>query len=84
MHYARSHSDAQLSPGAASLLIELVGLEIGILISEVEKLAVYAGDTKQIDRADVARMTGGGPGGDRLEGARRRHDGPGEVGIGVA
>ena len=48
------------TPAAANLLVELVGLEIGILASEVEKLAVYAGDSKRIERADVARMVGAG------------------------
>ncbi len=75
--YARSRCDAQLEPAAANLLVELVGLEIGILASEMEKLAVYAGESKRIERADVARMVGAGPGRDGLEGARRRHDRPG-------
>jgi len=57
---ARTRCDAQLDPGAANLLVELVGLEIGILTAEVEKLAVYAGDAKRIDRADVARMVDAG------------------------
>jgi DNA polymerase-3 subunit delta len=58
--YARTHCDAQLDPGAANLLVELVGLEIGILASEVDKLAVYAGDAQRIERADVARMVDAG------------------------
>jgi DNA polymerase III subunit delta len=58
--YARARCDAQLEPAAAHLLIELVGLEIGILASEVEKLAVYAGESKRIERPDVARMVGAG------------------------
>jgi DNA polymerase-3 subunit delta len=58
--YARTRCDAQLEPAAANLLVELVGLEIGILASEVEKLAVYAGDAKRIERADVARMVDAG------------------------
>ena len=37
-----------------------MGLEIGILTSELEKLAVYAGESKRIERADVARMVGAG------------------------
>jgi DNA polymerase-3 subunit delta len=58
--YARTRCDAQLEPAAANLLVELVGLEIGILTSEVEKLAVYAGEAKRIERADVARMVDAG------------------------
>ena len=58
--YARSRCDAQIEPAAAHLLLELVGLEIGILASEVEKLAVYAGESKRIERGDVARMVGAG------------------------
>lgn len=58
--YARSRSDVQLEPAAANLLLELVGLEIGILTAEIEKLAVYVGDAKRIERADVARMVGAG------------------------
>jgi DNA polymerase-3 subunit delta len=58
--YAQSRCDAQLEPAAANLLVELVGLEIGILTSEVEKLAVYAGESKRIERGDVARMVGAG------------------------
>jgi DNA polymerase-3 subunit delta len=58
--YARSRCDAQLEPAAANLLVELVGLEIGILTAEVEKLAVYAGESKRIERGDVAQMVGAG------------------------
>ncbi len=58
--YARSRCDAQLEPAAANLLVELVGLEIGILASELEKVAVYAGESKQIERSDVSRMVGAG------------------------
>ena len=32
----------------------------GILTSEIEKLAVYAGESKRVERADVARMVGAG------------------------
>jgi DNA polymerase III subunit delta len=40
--------------------VELAGLEVGILAAEVEKLAVYAGGTKRIERGDVAKMVGAG------------------------
>ncbi len=56
---AKSH-DARLDDDAARLLVELVGPEVGLLASEVEKLAIYVGDRKQIGREDVARMVGAG------------------------
>lgn len=58
--YAGSRCDVHLEPAAAHLLVDLVGLEIGILTAELEKLAVYVGDAKRIERADVARMVGAG------------------------
>jgi DNA polymerase-3 subunit delta len=60
IQYARSRCDARLDAGAANLLVELAGLEVGILAAEVEKLAVYAGSTKRIERGDVAKMVGAG------------------------
>ena len=60
IQYARSHCDARLDTGAANLLVELVGIEVGILVAEVEKLAVYAGTSKRIEREDVAKMVGAG------------------------
>ena len=50
----------QLDDDAARLLVELVGPEVGLLVSEVEKLAVYVGDRRKIHRDDVARMVGAG------------------------
>src|SRR4051812_39020110 len=58
--HARTRCQAQLDAGAARLLIDLVGVEIGILAAEVEKLAVYAGDSRRIARGDVAKMVGAG------------------------
>jgi DNA polymerase III subunit delta len=57
---ARIQSDAKLEPDAAQLLVELVGADIGLLASEVEKLAVYVGNCKLIRHEDVARMVGAG------------------------
>jgi DNA polymerase-3 subunit delta len=57
---ARTQSHAKLEPDAAQLLVELVGPEIGLLASEVEKLAVYVGDRKRIQREDVSAMVGAG------------------------
>ncbi len=60
IEYSQTHCNAHLDKGAANLLVELAGLEVGILVSEVEKLAVYAGSSKKIERGDVARMVGAG------------------------
>ena len=60
VHLAKTRSKVKLLPDAAKLLLELVGPEIGILAMEVEKLAVYVGDRKEIGRDDVARMVGAG------------------------
>ncbi|MDX2036861.1 MAG: DNA polymerase III subunit delta [Isosphaeraceae bacterium] len=58
--FARSRCGAVLQAPAAGLLLELVGPEIGLLASEVEKLAVYVGPEREITREDVARMVGAG------------------------
>jgi DNA polymerase-3 subunit delta len=58
--YARTRCDAQFDASAARLLVDLAGVEVGILAAEVEKLAIYAGDSKRIEREDVIRMVGAG------------------------
>jgi len=58
--YAKSRCGVQLDSPAANLLVELVGPEIGILAAEIEKLSVYVGEAKKIERADVSRMVGAG------------------------
>jgi DNA polymerase-3 subunit delta len=60
IHVARSRCRAQLDDDAARLLIELVGPEAGLLVSEIEKLAVSVGNRAKIHRDDVARMVGAG------------------------
>ncbi|HEY2159239.1 MAG TPA: DNA polymerase III subunit delta [Isosphaeraceae bacterium] len=57
---ARVRSSVKLHPAAAQLLVELVGPEIGLLVSEVEKLAVSVGEKREIKREDVASMVGAG------------------------
>jgi DNA polymerase-3 subunit delta len=57
---ALARHQVQLDAAAASLLLELVGPEAGLLASEVEKLAVYVGARGKIHRDDVARMVGAG------------------------
>lgn len=57
---AKVQSKAKLEDEAAKLLVELVGPEVGLLASEVEKLAVYVGEKRVIGREDVSRMVGAG------------------------
>jgi DNA polymerase-3 subunit delta len=57
---ARTRFDAELAPEAARLLLELVGPEAGILAVEVEKLGVFVGDSRRIERADVVKLVGAG------------------------
>lgn len=57
---ARSRFKVKLDDDAAHLLVELVGPEVGLLASEVEKLYVYVGDQGLIRREDVAKMVGAG------------------------
>lgn len=58
VHMAKTRSDVRLDSDAASLLVELIGGEVGLLIAEIEKLAVYVGERARIQRDDVARMVG--------------------------
>ena len=60
VHVARSRFDTALEADAARLMIELVGPEVGLLVSEVEKLSIYVGERRKIRRDDVARMVGAG------------------------
>ena len=57
---ARTRFDVQLTADGARLVVELVGPEAGLLAAEIEKLAVYAGDSRRIERADITRLVGGG------------------------
>ncbi len=57
---ARGQHDKKLESDAARLLLELVGPEVGLLASEVEKLATYVGDRKTIKSEDVSKMVGAG------------------------
>lgn len=60
IHMAKLRGNAQLDEDAARLLLELVGPEVGLLVAEVEKLAVYVGSRAKIHRDDVAKMVGAG------------------------
>ncbi len=60
VHFAKARSSVKLHPAASALLVELVGAEIGLLVSEVEKLAISVGEKREIGREDVAKMVGAG------------------------
>jgi DNA polymerase-3 subunit delta len=60
IQYARTRCEAQLDGAAAHALVELVGPEVGLLVAEVEKLAVYAGESRRIGRGDVVKMVEAG------------------------
>ena len=57
---AKARGNAHLDADAARLLVELVGPEVGLLVAELEKLAVYVGKRAKIHRDDVAKMVGAG------------------------
>ncbi len=57
---AAARFGAQLDAAEARLLLELVGPESGILVSELEKLSIYAGETGRIDRKDILKLVGAG------------------------
>ncbi|MBV8382021.1 MAG: DNA polymerase III subunit delta [Planctomycetaceae bacterium] len=57
---ALSRTGAPLDDDAARLLLELVGPETGLLVAEIEKLAVFVGTRARIRRDDVAKMVGAG------------------------
>ena len=60
VHLAASRYNVVLERDAASLLLELVGPEVGLLVSDIEKLSVYIGIKNKIHRDDVARLVGAG------------------------
>jgi DNA polymerase-3 subunit delta len=60
IHLVKSRYGAQLDEDAARLLIELVGPEVGLLVADLEKVAIYVGERTRIHRADVAKMVGAG------------------------
>ena len=60
MQFAQNRCGSTLTVDSAGLLVELVGPEVGLLTSEVEKLTVYVGPGKTITREDVVKMVGAG------------------------
>ena len=57
---AKSRHGLKLREEAARLLVELVGADVGLLASELEKLACYVGEQKEAGAEDVAKIVGGG------------------------
>ncbi len=60
IHLAKARFQCVLETGAAELLVELVGSEVGLLVAEIDKLSVYVGSKAKIRRDDVSRMVGAG------------------------
>ena len=56
--YAKDAHDKKLSLSTAIILIELTGDELTRLYSEIDKLALYAGDQKTIAQRHVESLTG--------------------------
>jgi DNA polymerase-3 subunit delta len=56
--WATAQHSKQLTAPAAQFLVDLVGAEMGQLDQELGKLAVYVGDGKRIDVADVDALVG--------------------------
>jgi DNA polymerase-3 subunit delta len=82
VQWAASAHGKQLSQQTARLLVELVGVEMGLLNQELAKLAVYVGDAKRIDAGDVDKLVGSS----RLENVWKIFDavGSGRAGEAVA
>jgi len=58
MEYATDAHDKKLSFTSAALLIELTGDELTRLYSEIDKLALYAGDEKTITQKHIEALIG--------------------------
>ncbi|HEV3256315.1 MAG TPA: DNA polymerase III subunit delta [Gemmataceae bacterium] len=58
VQWAASRHGKQLAAAAASLLVDLVGTDMGQLDQELAKLAIYAGTSPHIEAADVDRLVG--------------------------
>src|SRR5262245_41738337 len=58
VQWAASRHGKQLAAGAAKLLVDLIGPDMGVLDQELAKLAVYVGDAPKIDARHVDRLVG--------------------------
>ena len=57
---ARTKFNVQLGAHEAQLLLELVGPESGLLMSELEKLTIYVAETRRIEKTDILKLVGAG------------------------
>ena len=57
--WARQANKCELSPSAAEMLIEIVGLELGLLDQELAKLALLTGNDKKISPEMIQKLVGG-------------------------
>jgi DNA polymerase-3 subunit delta len=57
-NWCSSHYGKQLPLGAAKHLVNLVGDNLGLLDSELQKLCVYVGEAKKIELKDVETLVG--------------------------
>lgn len=48
----------ELGPGAADLLVDMIGESVGDLVSELDKLSLYASDRPRIEIEDVSTVVG--------------------------
>lgn len=58
MQWCPARHGKQLANPAASLLVDLIGPEMGQLDQEMEKLAIYVGERGRIDADDVDKLVG--------------------------
>jgi DNA polymerase-3 subunit delta len=58
--WAKACQGVRLTPEAIQLLLELIGPELGVLCSEVEKLATAVASKGEVEAHDVARNVGAG------------------------
>ena len=65
MEEARSAHAVELDADAARALVSAMGVELGMLVSELNKLVAYAGDRKRITLDDVKAVGGSIPRQDR-------------------
>jgi DNA polymerase-3 subunit delta len=56
--WSKSRHGKQLTSGAAQLLVDLTGADMGLLDQELAKLAVYVGKAARIDIDDVDKLVG--------------------------
>ena len=65
MEEARTAHGVELDSDAARAIVSAMGVELGMLVSELKKLAAYAGDRKRLTLDDVRAVGGAIPRQDR-------------------